>query len=111
MATTAAQAFQWDPRFGESCWTAGPGPEETFVSAGLVDRGSGFYGSNETVAPAGDRLDKPRLLGIISQHLTNLADGIVDAVVRVQEDVLAPNSIRNLLPGDKFTATLKQEPE
>jgi hypothetical protein len=54
------------------------------------------------VTPAGDGLHKARSLGVIFQHLSNLADGGVDAVVGVEENIFSPDSIDDLVAGDEL---------
>jgi hypothetical protein len=39
------------------------------------------------------------ILGIISQYLPEFADGRIDAVIGIEEDVLTPNSFNDLLAG------------
>jgi hypothetical protein len=64
------------------------------------------YRCNETITPAGHGLYKARVLRIIIQHLPNLADGAVDAVVSIKKNALAPNLFDDLLSGNEFAALL-----
>jgi hypothetical protein len=65
--------------------------------------------SNEAVSLAGYSLYEPGLLGIILQHLPNFADGAVDAVIGVEENSVAPDSLDDLFARDQLTALLDQE--
>ena len=48
-------------------------------------------------------------LGIITQSLTNLADGTVDAVVGVEENALSPNLLDDLLMRGQLPAAFHQK--
>ena len=64
---------------------------------------------NEAVSPSGDGLHESRSLGVVLQYLANLADGGVDAVVGVEEDVLAPNPFYDLVTGHELPSSFNQE--
>ena len=49
------------------------------------------------------------LLGIILEHLADLADGRVDAVIGVEEDIFPPDPFDNLLPADELPALLDEQ--
>src|SRR6266851_1938915 len=68
-----------------------------------------FNHSDEAVSPAGDGLYESRLLGVVLEYLANLADSGVDAVVGVEEDVLAPNPFDDLVAGHELPSGLNQE--
>ena len=64
---------------------------------------------DEPVSPPGDGLHEPGLFSIVLQYLANLADGGIDAVVGVEEDILAPDPLDDLVPGHQLTSLLDQE--
>jgi len=67
----------------------------------LGDRGiPDGHRRDEPVSPAGDGLDEVRVLRVVSQHLPDLADRVVNAVIRVEKNALAPDSLDNLIPRD-----------
>ena len=67
--------------------------------------------SHEAIASSGDGLNETRLLGIVLQHLPDLADGAVDAVVHIQVGALAPDPLGDLLPGDQLARALGEQQE
>jgi len=44
-----------------------------------------------------------------TEHLPNLADRTVDAVVGIEEDAFAPDSLDNFFAGDELTLLLNQD--
>src|SRR5580700_8724596 len=66
---------------------------------------------NETVSLSGDGLDESRLLPVVFQCVANLPDGRVDAVVGIEEDVLAPELLDDLFAGHKQAPALDQKQE
>ena len=66
---------------------------------------------NEAVSLAGDSLDEARLFGIIAQDLADLADGGVDSVFGIDEDVLAPEAIDDFLAGGDAALFLNEKEE
>jgi hypothetical protein len=68
-----------------------------------------LYGSDKPVSPTGQRLDETRLLRVILEYLANLADGGIDAVVGVEEDIFAPDLFDNLVPADELPALRDQQ--
>ena len=64
---------------------------------------------DETVSLPRDRLYEARLFGIILQDLPNLADRSVDAVVGVEEDILAPDPLNDVFPSDDLSPALNQD--
>src|SRR5215471_16713050 len=72
--------------------------------------GSDFFNrSDEAIAAADHRLDKPRLFGIIFQRLPDPANGGVDAVVGVDENAFAPDPFDNFLTNDQLATALYQQ--
>jgi hypothetical protein len=63
----------------------------------------------KTISSADDRLNKTRLLRIISKHLPNPANYGIDAVVDVKEHILAPDPLRDPLPGNQLTWMFHQK--
>src|SRR6185437_11408940 len=82
--------FFWWRHDGVFCGCEGFGGLRVYV----------FAFCNKSVALAGDRLHKTRLLGIVFQCVTDFADGRVDAVFRINEDVFTPDMLDDLLAGD-----------
>ena len=68
-----------------------------------------FHGGDKPVSPASHCLDKSRLFGVILEHLTDFADGCIDAVVGVEEDIFAPNLFDNLVPADELSVLRDQQ--
>ena len=64
---------------------------------------------HETVSLPGNCLDETGLFGIVFQNGSNFSDRTVNAVVRIEEDLLPPDPLRNLLAADKLTPLLDQE--
>ena len=64
---------------------------------------------NESVSPAGERLDIARLLRIVLEHLADFADGAVDAVVGIEKDVFSPDLFRNFFARDELAFLLNQD--
>jgi hypothetical protein len=72
-------------------------------AAGLQDR------RHEAIPPSGNGLNETRLLRIVLQHLPDLAHCAIDAVVHIQVGALAPDPLRNLLPGDQVARALGEQ--
>ena len=54
-------------------------------------------------------MHEARLLGIVIQHLSQLANGCVDAVIRVQEHILAPDPFDDLIPRYQLSPAFHQQ--
>jgi hypothetical protein len=67
--------------------------------------------SNEPVTQPGDRLHEARLLGVVPERLADFPNSSVDAVVRIEENVLTPDSLDDLIAGNKLLVVVKQEQE
>jgi len=63
----------------------------------------------KSVPSARDRLNKARLLRIISEHLPNFPDRGVDAVVGVEKYIFPPDSFDDLLPRNQLSSLLDQQ--
>lgn len=78
------------------CWSG-------FGRSGRGEGGDvGLFG-DEAVSLAGDGLDEARVVGIVAQGLADLADGSVDAVFGVDENIFAPEAVDDFLAGDDGT--------
>ena len=66
---------------------------------------------NEPVSLARNRLDKPRLIGIVPKRFTDLPDCGVKRALRLNEDSLAPNLVHGLFVGDQATPPLNEQEE
>ena len=49
------------------------------------------------------------MLGIILEHLADLADGGIDTVVGVEEDIFAPDLLDDLIPADELSVLRDQQ--
>jgi len=67
-----------------------------------------FNGSNEPIALAHRGFHKARLLGVIVQCRTDFANGIINAVFGIEEEVLAPEFLDDLFPLDQLTLLFGQ---
>jgi hypothetical protein len=75
----------------------------------LPSGGSGTYvsyGRDEPVSPPRNRLHESRLLRIVLQHLPNLADGGIDAVIGIEENILAPDLLDDPVAGDQLPSLI-----
>jgi len=61
----------------------------------------------ETIAATGNGLNEARVLRRIAQRFTDLVDGFVEAVIKV-DDRLAPKFLTQLLTGYQLSGFLKQ---
>src|SRR5262249_2312202 len=76
---------------------------------GWACRAHVYNGGDKAIAAPDDGLHKPRLLGIIFQHLADLSNRRIDAVVRVKEHVLAPDPLNDPFARDQLAALLDQQ--
>ena len=74
-----------------------------FPRVGAVHRG------DEAIPPARDGLDESGVIGVIPEDAAELADGPVDAVVGIEEDLLPPDPLRDLFPGDQLSSSFHQQ--
>src|SRR5882672_3679772 len=68
-------------------------------------------GGDKTIASSDYRLEVPRLSGIIVEHHANFADGRVDTLLDVDENVLPPKRIGDLLARHQLSLLFNQEHE
>jgi hypothetical protein len=54
-------------------------------------------------------MHESRLHGVVIEHLSQLANGCVDAVIGVQEHVLAPDPLHDLIPSYQLSPPLDQQ--
>ena len=54
-------------------------------------------------------MEESRCFRIVPQGLPNLAHGRIDGVVRVQEHILAPDSLQDFLPRHQLPTSLDQK--
>ena len=78
-------------------------------SYGLLLRGRVDYQRDEAISPSSDGLYKTRLFRIVFQNVSDLANRTVDAVVRIEEYVLCPDPLDDLVPGDELSFLLQQQ--
>jgi hypothetical protein len=74
-----------------------------FFGGKLHFGGIRFAGSDEAVAASYNSLQELRVFGIVFEGDANLADGRVDSLFHVDEDVFSPKHFRNLLAGDELS--------
>jgi hypothetical protein len=67
------------------------------------------YRCDEAISFATDGFNEARLFRIVLQYLADLADCPVDAVVGVQENVLTPYPINDLISGKKLPTMLDEK--
>ena len=67
--------------------------------------------SDETVSLSGNGLHEARLLRIIPKNRSDLADGRVDSVFGVDEDIVAPQASDDFLSCDEIAFFLNQQDE
>jgi|SRR5579884_2950083 hypothetical protein len=65
----------------------------------------------KTVPLTDDRFYKPGRLRIVAQDETDFANGDVNAVIDIQEDVLAPEAFGYFVAGDQISASFHQQDE
>src|ERR1700761_5776730 len=79
-------------------------------------RGRGYWlwvgrDADKTVAFAGDGLEEARAVGVFTENVPNFANGSVDAVFGVDEDLGGPEEPGDLGAGDEAAAGGRQEDE
>jgi hypothetical protein len=79
---------------------------------GRAGRGTGAHdGGDETVAHAGDGLDKAWMFRPVAEEIADFADRGVDAVFGVDKDFARPKALGNFSARDEFPLALDQEDE
>jgi hypothetical protein len=69
------------------------------------------YGRNETISPTRNGLNKTWFFGIVPERLPDFANCAIDAVVGVKENVLAPDSLDDVLAAHELSSLLNQDGE
>ena len=70
-----------------------------------------FCRRNKAIALPGNRLHETRLFRIIAENLTDFSDGSVNAVLGIEEDILAPDLFDDLVAADQPAVALREESE
>jgi hypothetical protein len=70
-----------------------------------------FDRPNEAVALTNDGFHEARPLGIIVQRPTDFSHDVVDAGLRVKEEIFAPNPLNNLFARDELALLFSQQDE
>ena len=63
---------------------------------------------DEAIAPARQRLDEPRVLGRVAEHLAQLLDRRVEGVIEIDEGVGGPEPLAHRLAGDHLARALEE---
>ena len=80
------------------------------VEHGMGDELGGFRGdSDETVAFAGDGLEKAWLVGILAKNLADFANGGIDTGLGVDKDIFPPKAVDDFLAGDDLSFFSEQQ--
>ena len=66
---------------------------------------------NESIPSSGHGLDKPRGFGVVLKSLAKFADCASDAVIRVEENIIAPNPGHDFLATDDLAPVLQEQNE
>jgi hypothetical protein len=66
---------------------------------------------NKAISAARDGLDETRVVGVVSKCGANLVDGKVDAPLKIDECVVAPDVLVDFFAGDKLSRAICQEQE
>ena len=66
---------------------------------------------DEAVSLAGDGLNEAGIFGVVFERLADFADGGVDAVLGIDEDILAPDAVDDFLTGDDGSILFHQKQE
>ena len=69
------------------------------------------HGGGKAVSLSDYGFYEARLLGVVAEGGAHFADSDVDAVLDIEENVLAPETLGNLVAGDQLTVPLEQEDE
>lgn len=69
----------------------------------------GGHRSNETVAAPGQCFDVSRFLRIVAERSTDLVHAKIDAMFVIDECIIAPEAVLNLLPGNDLPRMLCEQ--
>jgi len=64
---------------------------------------------NETITPSRQRFDETRALGVVSQNIAQAIDGVIQAVVELDEGIGGPERLPKLLARDHLVWPLDQD--
>jgi len=64
---------------------------------------------DEPVSFARHRLHKTRLVGIVLQRLPDLANRCIDPVFGIYKNIIAPETLNDLLPRDQVAVLFQQQ--
>src|ERR1700751_6154096 len=65
--------------------------------------------SDEAITALRQSLDKPGLLGVVSEGFPELLDRVVEAAVKIHKRVGGPDASQQLFPGHHLTRMLQQD--
>jgi len=68
-----------------------------------------MYRSQKPISPAGNGLNKARILSAVAQGVPESADGCVEAVVEVDKGVCGPQPALQLFPGNYLSRSFQQQ--
>src|SRR6516165_2086724 len=94
-------------RLAQHRWVRNGGKRLRIPAAGLAGRKIPDFG-NKAIATPDQSLDIARTLGVVFQNLPYFSDRCVYAVIGVEKNVFAPNSLDNLLSCDQLSAFFHQ---
>lgn len=72
------------------------------------DRCELFDGSDEAVAATGKGFDEAGIVGGVAQGFAELVDSGVEAVAEIDEGVIGPNTLAELIAGDELAGVLEE---
>src|SRR5215469_8386095 len=67
-----------------------------------------FYGCNEAIAAARERLDELGIVGGVCQSFPQPIHGDVQAVLEIHKGVRRPNCLSKFFPGNQFSRTFQE---
>src|SRR5215469_8991573 len=94
-------------KFAGRRWVRDRGKGLRIPAPGVASRDSPYF-RNKAIAAPDQRLDIARTLGVIFQNLPYFSDRCVNAVIGVEKNVFAPDSLDDLLPGDQLAPFFHQ---
>jgi hypothetical protein len=73
--------------------------------------GADFHRGNEPIAAAGKGLDESRTIGIITECQPYLVDAVMDPVLEVDEGIIAPKLLLDLLSANEASCSSSKKGE
>src|SRR3984957_2455238 len=67
-----------------------------------------FERGDESIAATRNRLYEARIIGVVAESVSDLADAEIKSVFKVDEDVFAPNFRHNVFAANKMTVAGNQ---